>query len=203
MEMETCFISLGGDCSVSYNLRQLGLQRLGTMPFDWARIDGLETVISILAEEFRGIADFSQYITKPQSDNFNSMPCAEFKYQQNSDNKVKSRVRLVHKVYKLVLPHEYNNDVLLQDEFEKRYARRIARFMDIGKREDIKKVFVRLGTRDEVVRLSSSLYKVLDGLEICNYEVKFVILEDWEYKLNEGESFTWQRLYIPWKNILV
>ncbi len=198
--METCYISLGGDCSVSYNLRQLGLQNLGTMPFDWARIDKLDTIIDILASEFRDIADFNQYTSKLQSDNFNYNP-EDNKEDNKMDNIVKSRVRLLHKKYKIVLPHEYKNNEINRNEFEERYARRISRFMNIGRCANIKKFFVRLGTREELDKLSSSLYKVLDELKMSNYEVKFVILDDWNYELGDTK-FTWQRYYIPWKKIL-
>jgi hypothetical protein len=194
--MKLCYISLGGDCSVSYNLRRLGLQMLGTMPFDWARIDKLSSIIAILESGFQDIADFNQYNIKQQSDNFIVQPSIDNTQSSGS----KSRVRLVHKVYKLVLPHEYNNNELDVIEFEERYSRRIARFMNIGKCIDIKKVYVRLGTRNEVARLEDSLVKVLNKLGFCNYEVKFIILDEWESKLEET-TFTWQRQYIPWDKI--
>ena len=46
------YISLGSDCSVSYQLRKCGLQT-ASMPFDWLKIDNLDSIISILQNNFK------------------------------------------------------------------------------------------------------------------------------------------------------
>lgn len=188
--MDTCYVALGCDCSVSYNLRALGLQIHGTMPFDWMRIDNLDALITILASGFKDIAVFSQYKRKPQSDNFDN----------NSIARIKSRIRLVHKVYKFILPHEYQDHDIDITGFEARYARRISRFLALGKDQTIRKVFVRLGTTSETTCTAyESLYSVLRSIGFSNYEVKMVNMDEWL----PGAVYEWKRHYIPWEKILI
>lgn len=191
---DLCVISLGGDCSVSYQLRRLGLQARGTMPFDWMRIDKLADVISILEAEFNDFAKFDSYTINQQS--------LAFEYfATNVSANVKSQYKMIHKKYKFILPHEYQGDYIDQFQFEAKYARRIKRFLEIGKDSKIHKVFVRLGTLKEQ-KLISKLEAVLDGLGIVNYEIKYIVLEEWNNLIPKDMPFRWQRDYIPWIELL-
>jgi hypothetical protein len=77
------YISLGSDCSVSYQLRKANLQTdgrepivspttlpfnyniiNGTMPFDWMKITNLDKLFAILDNDFANFADFSKYEVK-------------------------------------------------------------------------------------------------------------------------------------------
>lgn len=191
---ELCYISLGCDCSVSYHLRRLGLQALGTMPFDWMRIDKFADIISILEAEFNDFARFDLYTIKKQS--------LAFEYfNKDASADIKSQCKMIHKKYKFILPHEYQGDYIDRLQFEEKYSRRITRFLEIGRYSKIHKVFVRLGTLKEK-KLISKLEAVLDRLGIVNYEIKYIILEEWNKLIPLDTLFRWQRDYIPWVELL-
>lgn len=193
----SCYISLGSDCSVSYQLRQLGLQNHGTMPFDWMRIDNLQNVISILEAGFSEFAKFESYNIKQQSIAFDY-------FDSNSEDcvSIKSQCRMVHTKYKFILPHEYQDLMINTGSFQEKYSRRISRFLEIGRNQKVYKVFVRLGHTKEL-ELIENLQSALDKLGIVNYEIKYIILEEWAGVIPNDEPFLWQRDYIPWKQILI
>jgi len=194
-EVCSCYISLGSDCSVSWNLKQLGLQNHGTMPFDWMRIDNLQNVISILEAGFSEFASFKSYNIKPQSLSFDYFDVVE-------DESIKSQCRMVHTKYKFILPHEYQGLMINTGNFQEKYSRRISRFLEIGRNQKVHKVFVRLGHTKEL-ELIENLHSALDKLGIVNYEIKYITLEEWDSVIPNDEPFRWQRDYIPWKQILI
>ena len=190
------YISLGCDCSVSYQIRKYGLQTMGTLPFDWMKLDKLQDLLSILDDNFAEFAKFDSYIVKTQADNFEN-------FNMNSEKeKVLSRRRLIHTKYKFTLPHEYVNDTLNIEHFETRYARRIDRFQRLVKDSSIKKIFVRLSGNKESKEIKNKMY-----LEEClfrygfkNFEVVVINYNDYDSLI--PNEFTWQRDYIPWKKTL-
>lgn len=195
-----CFISLGSDCSVSYQLRKLGLQTHGSMPFDWMRIDNLLSVISILKDEFRDFARFESYIIKQQSLAFDYFGTSGASGAGSASQK--SECRMVHSRYKFILPHEYQGTQIDPTNFAEKYSRRIARFLEIGRNEKIRKIFVRLGTKKEET-YSTNLHNALDSLGIVNYTIKYIIYNEWDELIPQGVPFQWQRDYMPWKEILM
>ena len=192
------YISLGCDCSVSYQIRKYGLQTMGTLPFDWMKLDKLQDLLSILDDNFAEFAKFDSYIVKTQADNFEYVNT-----DVNTDvEKVLSRRKLIHSKYKFTLPHEYINDTLNIEQFETRYARRIDRFQRLVKDSSIKKIFVRLSGNKESKEVKNKMY-----LEEClfrygckNFEV--VVINYNNYDSLIPNEFTWQRDYIPWKKTL-
>jgi len=190
------YISLGCDCSVSYQIRKYGLQTMGTLPFDWMKLDKLQDLLSILDDNFAEFAKFDSYIVKTQTDNFEN-------FNMNSEKeKVLSRRRLIHTKYKFTLPHEYINDTLNIEQFETRYARRIVRFQTLVTDSSIKKIFVRLSGNKESKEVKNKMY-----LEEClfrygckNFEV--VVINYNNYDSLIPNEFTWQRDYIPWQKTL-
>jgi hypothetical protein len=185
----TCYISLGSDCSVSYQLRALGLQNYGSMPFDWMLIQKLESVCDILASEFMEFTHIDNYITKVQNDKFDNCDSQEYK----------SLKKLVHKRYGFTLPHEFIKEQIDMLEFENKYSRRIARFQSICKNESIQKVFIRLGNSKEKGKITK-LDDILGQCGYSNYEVKWINVDD--FQIGEGEVYTWQRNYLPWNTLL-
>lgn len=194
MQQNITYISLGSDCSVSYQLRKLGLQTHGSMPFDWMRIDNLLSIISILEDEFRDFARFESYNIKQQS--------LAFDYFGSSGASMKSEYRMVHSRYKFILPHEYQGSRIEPLQFAEKYSRRIARFLDIGRNEKIRKIFVRLGTKKEQP-LHTKLHNALDKLGIVNYTIKYIMYNEWDEFIPQGVPFQWQRDYMPWEEILM
>jgi hypothetical protein len=190
----TCYISLGSDCSVSYQLRLLGLQVYGSMPFDWMRIDRLESVCKILEEQFTCFLDINKYDIKSQSnDTFD-----KFTELGDKDKKsTKSMNKMVHKIYKFTLPHEFNNDQLDILEFQNKYSRRIAKFINTCQNESIMKIFIRLGNNNEKEKID----KLEEQLVHCgykNYKIKFINMDDYKNLIPLDILFNWHRDYIPW-----
>lgn len=208
---EVCYISLGCDCSVSYQLRRLGLQTRGTMPFDWMRIDKLQQVIFILENEFNDFARFESYSIKKQNlefDYFDIDKEKQINKNRINENRInekrineKSNYKMVHKKYKFILPHEYKGSDIDSFNFEAKYSRRIERFLEIGRNPALRKVFIRLGKAKDARNLTR-LHNALDKLGIVNYIVKYISLEEWDYLILNTETFQWQRDYIPWEQIL-
>lgn len=182
------YISLGSDCSVSYQLRKYGLQSSGSMPLDWCVLSSMDTLISILDNKFSGFTDFKEYVIKPQSDNFDNFDCKDYK----------SRCKMIHSKYKgLTLPHEYLDTELDIPEFENKYSRRIKRFNEIVINPNIEKVFIRFGNNKEKDK-RSILEEALDRYGAINYTLKHIIIDDYNHLIPKKEPFRWQRDYIPW-----
>ena len=200
---DPCYISLGSDCSVSYQLRQLGLQTRGTMPFDWMRIDNLQYIISILEAAFNDFAKFESYSIKEQSLAFDYVDVdVDSKENVKENVNEKSQYRMVHTKYKFILPHEYQGTMIDSREFQDKYSRRIARFLEIGRDGKIHKIYIRLGTIKEL-ELIGNLHAVLDKLDIVNYKIKYIILKEWDGVIPKDEPFRWHRDYIPWDYLLL
>jgi hypothetical protein len=195
------YISLGCDCSVTYQLRKYGLQTMGTMPFDWMKLDKLQDLIAILDNNFMGFEKFDNYTVKSQSDNFINMDGVNM-----GSEKVLSRRKLIHNKYKFILPHEYMNDILDIEQFETKYARRIIRFRTLVTDSSIKKIFVRL-CGDKETREKSNYVKNKIYLEEClarygcvNFKVIVINYNDYDSLI--PDKYTWQRDYIPWSEVL-
>jgi len=175
------------------------------MPFDWMRIDKLDSVISILEAGFQDFTKMEDYNTREQSHD-------AFAYQGNADANANanananlnltSHYKMQHTKYKFALPHEYQGGQLDISKFQEKYSRRIARFLEVGRMKEMRKVFVRLGNAKDLGGVGR-LKTTLDKLGVMNYEVKYIVLEEWEYTIPKDEPFRWQRDYIPWKVNLI
>jgi hypothetical protein len=192
------YISLGCDCSVSYQLRKYGLQTMGSLPFDWMKLDRLQDLITILDDNFAEFAKFDNYNVKTQTDNFENFDMNIEKEKE----KVLSRSKLIHAKYKFTLPHEYINDKLDTELFETKYARRIVRFQTLVTDLSIKKIFIRLCGNKESKEVKNKMY-----LEEClcrygckNFEIIVINYNDYDSLI--PMQFTWQRDYIPWVKVL-
>lgn len=201
------YISLGCDCSVSYQLRKLGLQSCGSMPFDWMKITRIDKLISILDNDFRDFKDFSKYDFKEQSPVFDYIVNDNCGWQ----TELKSLVKMMHKEYEFVLPHEYRENMINIVEFENKYTRRIERFRSIGRNENIHKIFVRLcDKKEEKQNLKDNnkqkLEDALSRLGFVNFQIKYINMDAYNNLIHCccGKSeFDWHRDYIPWSDLLV
>jgi ribosomal protein L23 len=192
MDVGEVYISLGSDCSVSYQLRKLGLQCIGTFPFDWMKITKLDNLIGILDNDFVEFNRFDSYIIKSQSDRFD--------YFDGDNCNMKSSNKLIHKKYSFVLPHEYNENDIDILEFEKKYSRRIEKFRTIVRNKEIRKVFVRLGNTKEQKK-EIILEATLNKYGCQNFRLQIINMDDYK-KFSSQEEFNWHRDYIPWQDIL-
>jgi hypothetical protein len=209
------YISLGCDCSVSYQLRKLQLQTHGTMPFDWMKITNIDNLISILDNDFQGFVNFSKYELKEQN--------AVYDFMDDDDKTtIKSLVKLIHQEYNFTLPHEsrlqdlslsylqvhelnesckQNNTHIL--EFEKKYSRRIERFRNIVKDDTIQKIFVRLSNKKEYKKINDGiLINALSKYGCKNFQIKFINLDDYKALIPIDKEFNWHRDYIDWNKLV-
>ena len=222
----TLYISLGSDCSVSYQLRKANLQTdgrehivspttlpfnyniiNGTMPFDWMKITNLDKLCAILDNDFANFADFSKYEVKAVNEvkEVNEQS-AVFDFIDNCDSeeKIKSLVKLTHREYGFTLPHEAQLDKIDISKFEEKYSRRIERFRQIVRNPEIQKIFIRLGNTKEQKKINLGyLENTLSRYGCKNYKVKFINMDDYAQLIPKGEEFDWHRDYIPWDRILL
>lgn len=116
-------ISLGGDCSVAYQLDQCGY-RSCAYPFDWIR-SSLDNIISLLRNNFDEFIDRDQLIYKRSTDNF------KFVVDNNEENVQVSCGHIYqHKKYKSIqFCHDFVDDVQSNlPQVQEKYRRRIERF---------------------------------------------------------------------------
>jgi hypothetical protein len=227
----THYISLGSDCSVSYQLRKTNLQIdgkepidspttfpfnyniiHGTMPFDWMKITNLDKLCAILDNDFANFADFSKYevkeIKEVKEDNEQST-VFDFIDNRESEKQIKSLAKLTHREYGFTLPHEYKYDKINILEFEQKYSRRIERFRQVVRNPDIQKIFVRLGNSKEQKKIekqinnNSYLENTLSRYGCKNYKVKFINMDDYAQLIPKEEKFDWHRDYIDWGEIFL
>uniref|UniRef100_A0A6C0HL20 Papain-like cysteine peptidase n=1 Tax=viral metagenome TaxID=1070528 RepID=A0A6C0HL20_9ZZZZ len=202
--MSVYYISLGCDCSVAYNMKQLGLAN-ESLPFDWIRCK-IENIIHILKDDFADFVNLDLIDVKPQNvNNFKSEVNGEVNGEVNSDASVTtSHYKLVHKKYKYIMPHEFVGDFIDYDIWHDKYLRRIERFRTILKNSNIQKIFVHLDTiPDNSVKISMPSTSINFELEkviriYSSGDVKFIKIIDLEVK----ENFTWQRDYLDWSKLL-
>jgi hypothetical protein len=203
MSKSPVFISLGSDCSVSYQLRRLGLQTM-SMPFDWLRIDKPEMIIDILGNKFAGFAKFDQYIVKVQSANFAiASQLVTTDTNTDTEERMVSLKRLVHFKYKFIAPHEFVNDEINIAEFESKYDRRIKRFDLLVKDSTIPKVFVRLGNKAEIDKKKiEKLELALHSYGCQNFKLLMINANEYDELIPRDAVFDWHRDYIPWHSII-
>ena len=133
----TLYISLGFDCSVSYQLRKANLQIEGrehisspktipfnyniihgTMPFDWMKITNLDKLCAILDNDFANFANFSKYEVKEVKEVNGQSAVYDFIDNRDSEKQIKSLAKLTHREYGFILPHESRGrDLLLSHSF--------------------------------------------------------------------------------------
>jgi len=202
MESKPVYISLGSDCSISFQLRKLGLHHMGSMPLDWFRIDKPETVLSILENDFQDIANLSMYKATNQSEMFNYF---DGQNQQSREpiNSIKSLIRLKHIRYGFIAPHEYIGTDINIDHFQGKYTRRIERFRKIAHDHDIRKIFVYLdNTKTGNSEINEKFKIALARYGCVNFDLVIVKTSDYNHLIPTDQPFDWRREYINWKSIL-
>jgi hypothetical protein len=186
------YISLGSDCSVSYQLRKYNLQSNGSMPFDWLRIDKIKSLKNILENDFKDFYNLSLFDKIPIKGIFSNFDKIN----------INSQVKLKHIIYNFIAPHEYSNNDLDIDEFKNKYERRIRRFRDISRNENIKKIYIRLENGYYNNELETNLYHILEQYGCKNFTIKFIYNTNYQYLIPDKTVFNWHRDYIPWEELL-
>lgn len=189
VQTKTIHMSIGCDCAVAYQLRKKKLVE-EAFPFDWAKIDKIQMLCDVLENNFSIF--FEDYVLKNQSNNFD-------KFLDFEDiNNVKSKIKMILK-NKIIFPHEADEDIFDFEKFKEKYLRRIDRFNNIVRNNDIKKIFVRADntkiSESDKIKLDLCLRKY----GCVNFEIQFITYSDY---VCIGE-FNWKRDYIDWTQLFI
>jgi len=175
------YISLGGDCAVAYQLRKLNLQNKA-YPFDWIRSNRIEMITDTLQNNF---SNFFEYTLKEGSDNF-------INFESNLTSKIHLKLK-----NGMILPHESKGFEFDRIEYEEKYKRRIERFNKVVSDKNIKKIFVR-ADQNILSEKKSQLQSELEKYGCKNFDILYITYNEFN-----TDNFTWQRDYVPWKNLLL
>jgi hypothetical protein len=188
--MDHIYISLGSDCSISYQLQVRNLRHI-SLPFDWIRINSLDDLIEILDNNFQFFNKNYLEIIR-DSDKF---PLVDEEWNNN----LNKNIILKHKKYNILFPHEisYDIDKIVIDKnidiMVEKYNRRITRFFDIIKNSKIKKTFIRITGKKEDEKL---LYKTLEKIS-NNFVLKYIYMDkSIKYISWKKEEIDWDALFI-------
>jgi hypothetical protein len=149
------------------------------------KINNIDTLLSILNNNFFNFLNKEKWIIQKQSFNFNYI-------DEDIDEDIKSMLKLKHIDYKIILPHEAINNELNLDEFIAKYNKRIIRFNKIIKSSKQKIFYIGLDEINEINK--DKIISCLNNYGCINYHIKFI-----EYdKFKLIDEFSWQRNWIPW-----
>jgi hypothetical protein len=170
-------ISLGGNCSIAYQLNKLGLRKKA-YPFDWCDIK-INQLITVLNEDFK---DFEEISIIKKSERHFLIEDKEEEKEPTYIIKNKYNVRMAHEMIR-------EEDI---EEMKERIRRRIERFREI--REAI---FVRVETRKEDRKKYDEMIRWIDG----RYEKYRIIV----VSMGESPELEWmteeRRGWIKWVKI--
>lgn len=135
--MDTVYIPLGNDCSIAYQLDKFGLRSVA-LPFDWILTPSINNVIMCLED------NFSKFFDNLKVKNKCNFPLLNEHWNEN----VSHTIRVVNE-YGFHFLHDFTS---LEDlpEVKEKYLRRIERFNEITSNKTIKKVFIRLGKKQQL-----------------------------------------------------
>jgi len=177
--MEQIYISLGSDCSVAYQLQIRNLRKLA-LPFDWIRINNINSLIAVLETNFQYFLD--NLIIERESDKFPII--AEDYIDTISKTLVIKNTR-----YNIMFPHEIKEEYELEI-FKEKYYRRINRFIEIIKDPSIKKIFIRASNKTENIELlNKTLAKITNNYKLIAIEYDNKIkYSSWHHNEYQWES---------------
>ena len=192
MDSNIIYVPLGLDCSVAYQLKNLGL-RYCSFPFDWIYLPKILDLINIIKTDFNNFLNLDMYnIVKLNMTNFKLYDPTNQTISTDSTY-LFANYKLVHKQYKLTLPHEINNLKTDLDDFINRYQRRIIRFNQL-KKSDKNIVFIRLGSKSDKTYIN-----LLDELLKTNFgmNTRLIFIDSTKY-----QTSSWHRNEINWQELL-
>jgi hypothetical protein len=189
-DQEVLHIPLGCDCSLAYNLQKFGLRKVSYL-FDWSKIS-IKQLMDILDKRFFNFLSIDEWDILEQSDLF---PRNLLENVENVENVEKSRLKIKHKIYGLVYPHESNGYEIDMDMVIEKFRRRMERLIFDLNSKIKKKIYVGSDKikSDEILQLNDTLIRF--GCE--NYEL--IIIDFSKYPVID---FSWKREYVNWNDIL-
>jgi hypothetical protein len=181
-------IPLGLDCTLAYQLNKHRLRHFA-LPFDWMKINNIETLIEILNDSFFNFLHKDKWLIIQQSPNFNYI-------DDTIVDDVKSLLKLKHITHSVILPHESINDIIILDKVFEKYNRRVDRFNKIIKSNDPKIIYIGADKINDGDK--QKIIKCLDNIGCINYKIKFIEYQSYPVI---GE-YSWHREWIPWNIVL-
>lgn len=176
-------ISLGGNCSVAYNLERYN-KRIHSYPFDWCDIK-INQLINVLENDF---LDYNKLQIKKFSSSHSLL---------NSNN----GSYILTNIYKIKFAHELL-DVSNKELLEETIDRRIKRFRKL---ENVK--FIRLETRNISNKYFREKYlKLYEIIKKYNSELIVITKNIWNdspFKIIKLDDFdeNWYYPKVDWKNL--
>lgn len=212
------YISLGSNCSITYQLTKLGLRKQA-YPFDWTKIT-LCQLIQILSENFDDYSESLEFVSisnihpimELDLEMYNSDPNSNSKPNSNSEpSSISSGSLILTNKYKIKFAHELGEKYQL-DEFKNKLTKRVQRFMEL-KNKYICFIRIELSPLNKswylnIIKLHTLLSKYSSnfklGLIICS-ESEFVFPSPSPsnilvYKFDEFDP-NWKMDGIDWQNI--
>lgn len=174
------YISLGGNCSVTYQLKNLGL-KYESYPFDWSKIT-INQLISVLENNFT---------------NYDS----SIKIHKLSN--LHNNTYLLKNNYNVTFAHEVTDENQL-NEFKEKIKRRITRFYNL---ENV--VFIRIELTKISIEKIINLYNVLEKF-VRNYKLIVIVHKQYKFNINvpniyilyfDNFSDDWQMNHFDWQQI--
>ena len=176
------FVPLGGNCSVSYHLKKMGL-RDTAYPFDWCQIK-LGQIQNVLVNDFQ---DYSQVAIKKFSEN-----------HENSYIITNPYCRFAHEVKK-------ENQL---DEFKAQLERRITRLKQLENPIFIRNETFMFQDKKVYTKYWKKIIKVLDVMYSKKYKIILISkinpeLENIKWIKYDSKVKGWKKEDLPWNTIFL
>jgi hypothetical protein len=163
------YISLGGDCSVAYQLQRHGLKN-ASYPFDWIQSPFIIPLLELKGEWFQE----SELVWKKQQ----AFPLLDEEWKEDA--------QLLYRVYHKQLKCTFLHDFVSQDKADKvkeKYKKRWARFDSVMKNPLIHKRCFRMGLWEDV----ELVFQEMNYKNISLYQHEWVSStswkrQDWDWK---------------------
>ena len=182
--MESIFISLGDNCSVTSHLKDFAL-RDEAYPFDWCKIS-LKRLIKVFEKQFENYSDIEIIRYSEEHPHF----------------KEKNGSFLLKNSYGVKFAHELKKEDELEG-FKESISRRIERFLELKN-----PIFIRIETSNlskEQMQKYKQLEDILDNI-FTDYEIRLISKEKYEstrtkwFKLEEFSS-DWKYPNVDWYTV--
>lgn len=210
------FVSLGGSCSVAYQLQEHN-QRECAFPFDWVRVDDLNMITEIINNNFEGFITSVEKIT--ESDKFPLSYDDNFPDKTSDKTSDKKSIIMKNK-YGVKFYHDFESITIEEIcQINQKYQRRINRMIELIKsnneicfvRDEIKPQKI---TEDKIKRFIETIKSINNECKfkfilIChnpqnnNYDILRISLKD-VIIFNDKEKFgNWKRPNVCWDKIFI
>lgn len=182
--MDFEYISLGGFCSIAYQLQKYNLRKIA-YPFDWIRCD-FTNLCEILENSFEGFMDDLTLINQS-----NCFPISlDDNFPDNIDTN--SDILIYKNKYNCKFYHDFNSDTIMEDVINK-YQNRIKRFYELITNKHI--IFI----RDELKVNQINLGRLIKTLNKLCPSYHLILITDTKINNSFDNVYNYTSKYIDWK----